>query len=105
MLHAAIACASDAVRVLIGWAWSGGLPSGSEGGEPMVPVLSLLIPIVVSAVFVFIASSIIHMATPFHKNDIRKFPDEEAVRKALRPLNLPPGDYGVPKPGSMKEMG
>ena len=30
----------------------------------MVPVLSLLIPIAVSAVFVFIASSIIHMATP-----------------------------------------
>ena len=31
----------------------------------MVPVLSLLIPIVVSAVFVFIASSVIHMATPW----------------------------------------
>ena len=71
----------------------------------MVPVLSLLIPIVVSAVFVFIASSIIHMATPFHKNDIRKFPNEDAVRNALKPLGLQPGDYGVPKPDSMKEMG
>ena len=40
----------------------------------MTPLLSLLIPIVVSAVFVFIASSIIHMATPFHKNDLKKFP-------------------------------
>lgn len=70
----------------------------------MVPVLSLLIPIVVSAVFVFIASSIIHMATPFHKNDIRKFPNEDAVRNALKPLGLQPGDYGVPKPDSMKEM-
>lgn len=71
----------------------------------MVPVLSLLIPIVVSAVFVFIASSIIHMATPFHKNDIKKFPNEDAVRSALRPLNLAPGDYGVPMPASTKEMG
>ena len=71
----------------------------------MVSVLSLLIPIVVSAVFVFIASSIIHMATPFHKNDIRKFPNEDAVRNALKPLGLQPGDYGVPKPDSMKDMG
>ena len=59
----------------------------------MTPVLSLLIPIVVAAVFVFIASSIIHMATPFHKNDLKKFPNEDAVRNALKPLNLPPGDY------------
>ena len=71
----------------------------------MTPLLSLLIPIVVSAVFVFIASSIIHMATPFHKNDLKKFPNEDAVRNALRPLTLPPGDYGVPKANSMKEMG
>lgn len=71
----------------------------------MVTVLSLLIPIVVSAVFVFIASSIIHMATPFHKNDVRKFPDEDAVRNALKPLGLQPGDYAVPKPDSMKDMG
>jgi hypothetical protein len=71
----------------------------------MVPVLSLLIPILVSAVFVFIASSVIHMATPFHRNDIRKFPNEDAVRNALKPFALQPGDYGVPKPDSMKDMG
>ena len=71
----------------------------------MVPLRELAIPIVLSAVFVFLASSIIHMATPFHKNDLRKFPNEDAVRNALRPLNLQPGDYGIPKPDSMKEMG
>jgi hypothetical protein len=70
----------------------------------MVPVLSLLVPIVVSAVFVFIASSIIHMATPWHKHDLKKFPNEDDVLKALRGLNLRPGNYGVPKPDSMKEM-
>ena len=48
---------------------------GGEGGTSMVPVLSLLIPIALSAVFVFIASSIIHMATPWHKNDLMKLPE------------------------------
>jgi len=70
----------------------------------MVPVLSLLIPIALSAVLVFIASSIIHMATPWHKHDLMKLPNEDAVMNALRPLNLPPGNYGIPKPDSMKAM-
>ena len=70
----------------------------------MVSVLSLLIPIALSAVFVFIASSIIHMATPWHKNDLKKFPNEDAVLNALRPLHLPLGNFGIPKPDSMKEM-
>ena len=71
----------------------------------MVPVLSLLIPIALSAVLVFIASSIIHMALSFwHKNDLKKLPNEDAVMNALRPLNLPPGNYGIPKPDSMKAM-
>ena len=71
----------------------------------MTPVLSLLIPIVVSAVFVFLASSVIHMATPWHKHDLKKFPNEDEVMKALRGLGLRPGDYGMPKADSMKEMG
>ena len=71
----------------------------------MVPVLSLLIPIALSAVFVFIASSIIHMATPWHKHDLMKLPNEDGVMNALRPFNLPPGNYGIPKPDSMKDMG
>ena len=70
----------------------------------MVPVLSLLIPIALSAVFVFVASSVIHMATPWHKNDLEKVPDEDGVMGALRPFNLPPGTYGMPKPDSMKHM-
>ena len=70
----------------------------------MVSVLSLLIPIALSAVFVFLASSIIHMATPWHKNDLKKFPNEDAVMNALRPLNLQTGNYGIPKADSMKDM-
>ena len=70
----------------------------------MVPVLSLLIPIVVSAVFVFIASSIIHMATPWHNSDLDKLPNEDAVMSALRPFGLRVGNYGMPKPDSRKDM-
>ena len=66
----------------------------------MVPLTSLLIPIVVSAVLVFVASSIIHMFTPIHRNDVRRLPKEDEVMNALRPFNLPPGDYAMPHAGS-----
>jgi hypothetical protein len=70
----------------------------------MVSVLSLLLPIGLSAVFVFIASSVIHMVTPWHKHDLMKLPNEDAVMNALRPFNIPVGNYGTPKPDSMKDM-
>jgi hypothetical protein len=71
----------------------------------MVPLLSLLIPILLSAVLVFIASSIIHMFTKFHKNDFSKVPNEDGLMAAMRPFNLAPGDYGMPLASSMAAMG
>jgi hypothetical protein len=71
----------------------------------MVPVLDLWLPILVSAVFVFIASSIIHMLLPYHRSDHKKLPREDEAMEALRRLRLPPGDYVAPYAGSMKEMG
>ena len=71
----------------------------------MVTVLSLWLPILLAAVIVFIVSSIIHMATPWHKSDWTKVPNEDNVMNALRPFNLAPGDYGMPLAGSMKDMG
>lgn len=71
----------------------------------MVPVMSLLLPIIVSAVIVFVASSIIHMATPLHKGDVKKVPDEDGVMSALRNFNLAPGDYAMPLASSMAGMG
>ncbi len=70
----------------------------------MVSVLSLLIPIAVSAVFVFIASSVIHMVSAWHANDLQKCPDEDAVMNALRPLNLQVGNYLLPKPETRQAM-
>lgn len=70
----------------------------------MVPVLSLVVPILVAAVIVFIASSIIHMLLPIHKGDLRKLANEGEVMEALRKFNLPPGDYALPCAGSMQDM-
>ncbi len=70
----------------------------------MVGIISLWLPIVVAAAFVFIISSLIHMASPWHKNDYPKMENQDKVMDALRPLNIPPGDYMVPRPENMKEM-
>lgn len=70
----------------------------------MVSVVSLAIPILVSAVLVFIASSIIHMVLPIHRNDFAKVPDENGVMEALRRFKIPPGDYLMPRPASAAAM-
>ena len=67
-------------------------------------LLELWLPIVVAAIFVFVVSCVIHMALPWHKGDFRKIPNEDKVLEALRPLNIPPGDYMVPRCDSMQEM-
>ena len=71
----------------------------------MVSLSALWLPIVLSAVAVFVVSSIIHMALTFwHKNDYQKIPREEQVMAALRPLAIPPGDYMVPRCETAAEM-
>ena len=72
----------------------------------MVSLTSLLIPMVVSAVVIFFASFLIHMVVGYHKGDVRKLPDaqEDDILAAVRKLNLAPGDYGVPHPGSPEHM-
>lgn len=62
----------------------------------MVPITALWLPIVLSAVIVFIASSIIHMALKYHNSDYRKLPDEDKILAAMRPANLQPGLYVFP---------
>ncbi len=70
----------------------------------MIGIVSLLLPILLSAVVVFIISSIIHMAMPWHKNDYLQVPNEDKVMDALRPFNIPPGDYMLPRASSMQDM-
>jgi hypothetical protein len=70
----------------------------------MVPVLSLWLPILLSAAAVFVISSLIHMVLGYHSNDYRAVPDEDALMAALRPLDIPPGDYFYPRPRDLKAM-
>jgi hypothetical protein len=65
----------------------------------------LWLPIVLSAVFVFIVSSVIHMALPIHKGDYKKLNNEEGLLAAMRTAGVTPGCYMFPCAGSMKEMG
>ena len=69
----------------------------------MVTVVDLWLPILLSAVFVFLVSSVVHMVLPIHKSDFKKLPDEDNAIGGL--AGVPPGDYVFPCPGSMKEMG
>src|SRR5258708_37722634 len=57
-----------------------------------------------SAVIVFVASSIVHMALPWHKSDYHKMPNEDKFIDAVSPLAIPPGDYFVPRGRGMADM-
>ena len=64
----------------------------------------LWLPILLSAVFVFIVSSIIHMAPLWHKSDYPMLPNQDQVMSALRPLSIPAGEYMMPRAADMKDM-
>ena len=71
----------------------------------MVHLTELWLPILLSAVVVFIASSIIHMVLGYHRGDYKKLPNEEKVLEALRNEGVGPGNYNFPQPASHKDMG
>jgi|SRR5579872_3763481 len=62
----------------------------------MVSLAALWLPIVLSAVIVFIASSIMHVVLKYHQSDCRQIPDEDKILASLRPANLKPGLYIFP---------
>jgi hypothetical protein len=70
----------------------------------MVALSSLAIPILLSAVMVFVASSVIHMVLTYHRSDFGKVPKEDEVQELLRRLNVAPGDYAIPYAGSPAAM-
>lgn len=70
----------------------------------MTSLAALWLPILVSAVAVFVVSSIIHMTPLWHKTDYPRYAGEERVLDALRPIGIPPGDYLMPRPANTAEM-
>ena len=63
----------------------------------------LWMPILVSAVFVFLASSVFHMILPIHKKDYDPVPNEGAVMDAIRAAGVKPGNYMFPHCSDYKE--
>lgn len=57
-------------------------------------ILDLWMPILASAVVMWIASALIWTVLPWHKSDYQKTSNEEGVRAALQGLS--PGFYNVP---------
>jgi hypothetical protein len=70
----------------------------------MVSLAALWLPVLGSAVVVFVASSIIHMLVGYHRSDWQRFEKEDAVLDALRQFALRPGDYSAPMAKGMAEM-
>jgi len=70
----------------------------------MVGITQLWLPILLSAVFVFVASSVIHMVLGYHRADYKKLPEEEKFRDAVGAMNLPTGTYHIPHCDDHKAM-
>jgi hypothetical protein len=62
----------------------------------MVPVTALWLPIIVSAVIVFVASSIMHMLLPYHRSDYGQLPDEDKILAVMRAAAIKRGLYVFP---------
>lgn len=70
----------------------------------MVPILTLWLPILVSAVAVFILSSIIHMFLGYHASDMQPLAAEDEIMASLREHNVQAGNYAMPYAGSAEAM-
>jgi hypothetical protein len=66
----------------------------------MVSMTALILPIVVSAVLVFIISALVWMVGPHHKTEWKGVPNEEGTRTAMRGIS--PGLYMIPWAGSQQ---
>jgi hypothetical protein len=69
----------------------------------MVSIVSLWLPILLSAVVVFIISSVFHTILTYHNSDFKKLPSEDQIMDDLRKYNTPPGDYMTPYSADSKE--
>ena len=70
----------------------------------MISIFSLWLPILLSAIFVFIVSSVIHMLLTYHRSDFVGLPQEDEVMDELRKFNIPPGNYVMPRAVSSQDM-
>lgn len=70
----------------------------------MVSLTALWLPILLSAVVVFVASSVLHMVLTYHRKDYAPLPGEAKILEAMRREGVGPGHYYMPYCVSPKEM-
>jgi hypothetical protein len=70
----------------------------------MVSLGSLWLPVLLSAVLVFIASSLVHMVLKYHAADYKQIPNEDGIRAAIRSGNPSPAQYIIPYCAEMGQM-
>lgn len=67
-------------------------------------IAELWLPILLSAVGVFVVSSVLHMCIPIHKNDYKKLENEKPLLAGLREHEQQPGEYMFPAAECMSDM-
>jgi hypothetical protein len=70
----------------------------------MVGLGALWLPILVSAVVVFIASSLVWMVLPHHDSDWAGLPEETSILEAIRKAGVKTGQYRFPYAEGRKAM-
>ena len=71
----------------------------------MSAMAGLWLPVLLTAVAVFMASSLVHMLFNWHNSSYRKLDNEDAVREAINAGKPQPGMYVLPYCADMKAMG
>lgn len=69
----------------------------------MVALSHLWLPMLLSAVIVFVASAVMHTVLKYHNSDFHGLPNEDEVRAAIRKGGAGPGLYLMPYCPDMKE--
>jgi hypothetical protein len=59
-------------------------------------MIQLILPIVISAVLVFIVAALVWMVAPHHKHDWKGLVNEDEVRSAMNAMKPAPGQYMIP---------
>lgn len=65
-------------------------------------IATLWLPILISAVVVWLAGALVWVVLPWHKKDFSRLPDEDAARAAL--ADLAPGNYMLPYCADRNEL-
>lgn len=70
----------------------------------MVGIVDLWMPILLSAVLVFVVSSVVHMVLRYHWKDWSPLPGASEVGEAMRKAAVGPGNYSMPHCTSSAEL-